>query len=143
MLGVRPPVISGGTNWLKHGKRSTSGMIERNGTWLKVLMAAGVVEHPVPLAREARETSGGVFARFEERVVDGVGLRDERAQVGELGRGRGVQRDGELARRIGGVVAVRVVQRLDRVPDRLRVEEVDEHALLHRRLHQPCIASGQ
>jgi hypothetical protein len=102
MLGVRPPVISGGTNWLKHGKRSTSGMIERNGTWLKVLMAAGVVEHPVPLAREARETSGGVFARFEERVVDGVG-----------------------------------------VPDRLRVEEVDEHALLHRRLHQPCIASGQ
>ena len=35
MLGVRPSTTVAGLNCVKQGKRSTSGMIERNGTWLK------------------------------------------------------------------------------------------------------------
>jgi hypothetical protein len=59
-------------------------------------------------------------------VLDGVDVGDERAETGELDGGGGVQRDGDLTRRVREMVAEAVVERLDRVADRMGVEEVDQ-----------------
>ena len=59
-------------------------------------------------------------------MVDRVRALDERAEARQLDGGRGVQRDRDLELGGGDVMTVRVVQRLDRVADRVGVEEVDE-----------------
>ena len=61
-------------------------------------------------------------------MVDRVRALDERAEARELDGGLRVERDRDLEPRVGHVVAVRVVERLDRVADRVGVEEVDEEA---------------
>lgn len=59
-------------------------------------------------------------------MLDGVGVGDERAETGQLDGGGRVQRDRDLARRVGEMMAKAVMERLDRVPDRMGVEEVDQ-----------------
>jgi hypothetical protein len=86
MLGVRPPVISGGTNWLKHGKRSTSGMVEQLG-------AVERARRSCVAGRPADQRQAGVRVGFVERVEDrapGLEARIEGglARAGEHDRDR-------------------------------------------------------
>ena len=69
-------------------------------------------------------------------MLDRIRVRDERTEPGELDGGGRVQRHRDLARGIGQVVTEAVVQRLDRVPDRVGVEEVDEQPLAGRPVHR-------
>ena len=100
---------------------------------LSRLVAAGVVGDVRPVARHGGERRRRVGARLEDRVPDRVRAADGGHVGRELDRRRRVERDRDLEPRVGGVVAVGVVERLDRVPDGVRVEEVDEQALHHRR----------
>jgi hypothetical protein len=61
-------------------------------------------------------------------VLDRVGRLDERAQAAELGGRPGVQDQADPRLRVGAVVAEAVAQRLDGVPDRMRVPEIDQQA---------------
>ena len=100
---------------------------------LERLVAAPVVDDPGPLTRDGVQRGRAVHRRLHERVLDRVRRADRRAPGGELDRRGTVERDGDLQLRVGGVVAVGVVQRLDRVADGVRVEEVDEQAVRHAR----------
>ena len=99
---------------------------------LDVLCATEVVEDPVPAAGNAGLPGRRVQTRLEQRMLDRVRVGDERAEARQLDRGGRVQRDRDLARRVGQVVAEAVVERLDRVPDRMGVEEVDEQPIDRR-----------
>ncbi len=101
---------------------------ERRG--LRGLSPADVIEHPVPPTRDAGLSRRRIRARVQQRMVDGERLRYERAEAGDLDRRRRVQRDADLTRRVSQIVPEAVVQRLDRMPDVVRVKEVHEHALV-------------
>ena len=62
-------------------------------------------------------------------MIDRIHARYERTEVGELDGSCRVEHDSDLPTAISRVVAEAVMQRLHRVPDRMRVNEVDEHAL--------------
>jgi hypothetical protein len=67
-------------------------------------------------------------------MIDRIRARYERAEVGELDGSCRVEHDSDLPTAISRVVAEAIVQRLHRVPDLMRVEEVDKHALAGHRL---------
>jgi hypothetical protein len=93
---------------------------------LEVLVAAEVVDHPVPISRERLKSRRGVGERLHERALDRVDGIDERTQRRQLMGAGSVQRDRHGTVRVRAVMAEAVVQRLDGMPDRLRIEEVHQ-----------------
>ena len=108
---------------------------------LNRLVAPRVVEHPIPLARDATQRSLRLGRRLDERRLDRVGLAHERAQLAELGRRGGVQQQRDAPPWIGAVQREAVMQGLDDMPDRLGVEEVDEDPLAGGLRHRTPIRS--
>jgi hypothetical protein len=100
---------------------------------LEGLVAAGVVDHPVPVARDGGQPLRRDRVGLEERAVDGEDGRHLRAPGGQLGGGGRVEQHRHLAPGDRGGVPDAVLQRLDGVAQLLGVEEVDERAVGHRR----------
>ena len=93
---------------------------------LDVLRATEVVEDPVPAAGNAGLPGRRVRAGLEQRMLDRVRVRDERAQPDQLDRGGRFQHERDLTGGVGQVMPEAVMERLDRVPDRMGVEPVDQ-----------------
>jgi hypothetical protein len=94
---------------------------------LSRLPRAPAVDDVVPVGRDDGQSLRRISEPAQEiRVRDCVGSLDERTAVAKLGRGRAVQKQADAESRVGRVIAEAAAQRLDRMPDRMRVPEVDE-----------------
>ena len=86
-----------------------------------------VVDDEVPVSRDSPERPSRAADRdAEARVRHAVDLADERRTGGELGRRGPVEDERDPKLRVAGVVALAAPERLDHVPDRVRVPVVDE-----------------
>jgi hypothetical protein len=89
-----------------------------------------VVDDEVPVPGHVRQRRISLVRTSQEvRVRDRIDVFDERAAARELERRRPVQGDTDAERGIAVAVSEAVAQGLDRVPDRVRVPEVDEERL--------------
>ncbi len=92
---------------------------------LPLLVAARVVDDPVPLGRDVRERLGG---RWPEHVdVHCVHLVDRVAPGGQVDRRGGVEHHADAAVRVRAAITEAVLHCFHGMPDGMAVDEVHQH----------------
>src|SRR5687767_4449044 len=105
---------------------AVGGVVVLGESWeccpLRLLVAATVVENPVPLPRKEAEVTVGRVRAVDEGMGNREDSVDKGAQRAQLGGGAGVQCNTDRSIWISQVVAEPVVERLDGVTNRVRIE---------------------